>query len=187
MILFAIMNVIPAEAKRTFCSKGPVSVSVSIPDSKTEIKNSEAIPNRYGEVIATFQKKLTLETGQNAECVVLTAVAAEIKYDFLIRIDKRFRKGSCEWDAVLGHESDHVETYQSILFDFKDKLEKALTAAAKTVPHAPLSGDAVDDMAMQIELSPELQIVLREMEMEADLRNRHIDGFDYFDYMSNCK
>jgi hypothetical protein len=175
------MIVSPVHAES--CKQGPVIVSVSVPESLVVVDNSESLENRFGEVEAQFQNKLRLKTEKNGGCIVLTAAHAAIRYDFIVRIDKRFGQGSCGFEAVLGHETDHIETYKSILFDFKDKLAGAIkSAAAKVQP-----GGDMDAMAAQIQTDPEYMLVLREMEMEADLRNRHIDGFDYYDYMGNCK
>jgi hypothetical protein len=165
------------------CKQGPVIVSVSVPESLIVVDNSEALANRFGEVEAQFQNKLTLKTEKNGGCIALTGANAAIRYDFIVRIDKRFGQGSCEFEAALGHETDHIETYKSILFDFKDKLAGAIKLAARRVP----ANIAMDAMAALIQADPEFLLVLREMEMEADLRNRHIDGFDYFDYMGNCR
>jgi hypothetical protein len=172
------------------CKRVPVDVSVEISESKTVIDNSKSnLPNRFGEIEANFKSIYILKTESIDGCLILTGVEASMGYDFDIRIDVKYKPKTCEYDAILGHETDHRTTYQSILSDTEDKINLSLKSAANGINPVKI-GDKniatiIDGMLENIKNYPEFKMIFREMDIESDIRNRRIDAG--FDYMDNCK
>jgi len=180
------------------CLRADVEVTVEFSEPVVSIDNSKAdLPDRFGDISANFKIKYLLDTslitktyGKKPErCLTLEGLKVRVGYDYDIRIDKNFKPGSCEYDAVMAHELDHKNAYESILADFRDRIEKTLQQAALTVAPVRPAGENTDKymdrILSEIKNNPEWKLLLREIELESDIKNNHIDSGP--DYMENCR
>jgi hypothetical protein len=69
-------------------------------------------------------------------CVVPTKIDVEMGYPlFEILIDNRYRRGTCQYNAILDHENEHVDLFLDVLKRFTPWLEsRILTEAGRIKP-----------------------------------------------------
>lgn len=172
LLAASLILVMPAIAA---CPKSSVLVGVRVLKPEISVSQGADLSDHFGDVEAVFRAKYDLKMEEFDGCTALKSVRAEIGYDFDIRIDGRFNEGSCEYNAVLRHEQDHINIYMATLRDFAAEFEKALKSAAKSA------------RAEDIKSDPELVMVLRKIEAEAGVRNRNLDKNPHSDHLAECK
>lgn len=83
-------------------------------------------------------------------CVFLNYVEAKVGFrDFEITIDKKYEEGSCEYDAVLDHENQHIADSVDALDNVFSRVKDALYEAADAVE--PIYLEEADDVPYAVE------------------------------------
>ncbi len=83
-------------------------------------------------------------------CVFLNSVDATVGFrDFEIVIDKKYKSGSCEYDAVLGHEKHHMADAIHALDLVFDDVAAGLQNAANEIE--PIYVENTDDVPYKFE------------------------------------
>lgn len=174
------------------CERGEVAVNVIKTEPNITIDNSHSdLPDRFGDISATLIRKFILETemteSANETCLRLTGVRAEIGYDFVVRIDKKFKPETCEYAAVLKHEYEHLNAYQSILSaaDISAINKAAQNINPKTLKSSNETNAAIDAMLIELKDNPEIKIMMRGIEVESEIKNKNVDN-DETDYLKDC-
>jgi hypothetical protein len=95
--------------------------------------------------------------------------------DFLVHIDRKYRRGSCEFAAIRDHEIAHVALFRSNLSRFMPLIKRKARAAAAVVrPVAvgdPNSGAKLLQNQMQRHIGP----LIKRLNAESDASNARID------------
>jgi hypothetical protein len=97
----------------------------------------------FGLTIGRYDLEVTVNDDtvrdDSGYCTRLRAAAVEIGLKQLdVIVDRRFAPGSCERQAVLDHEGEHVEVFRDALRYYLPVLERALaqTALPRDIPGA---------------------------------------------------
>ena len=142
----------------------------------------------HGNVIATMVDNYDIVADitsiEDGFCVGVKQVDAEIGYsNFLVQVDIRHKPNTCEYDAVLSHEDQHIREYLSVFDDFKVYLHDALFVAANSV--MPIfvrdSEDidfAVEQLNDKLQSHPEMVIIKQKIKAAEEIRNKKIDQND---------
>jgi hypothetical protein len=101
-----------------------------------KIANENGMPGLKGEVpfgltIGRYDLEVTVNTDSmrdgNGSCALLRAAHVDIGLKQLdVIVDRRFALGSCERQAALDHEGQHVEVFREAVRYYLPALERAL-------------------------------------------------------------
>lgn len=172
-------------------------ITVEIPNPQKQIvQPSQQMDLLHGDVIATLVDNYDI-TGDITDtddgfCVSLKSVAATIGYsDFLVQIDMRNNPGSCEYNAILAHEQEHINAYNTIIRDFFAELHAAVFGAADSVMPVFVSDAADIDAAMDalnaaIRTHPDVILAKQKIRAAEEIRNHRIDENDTGDRLKKC-
>ena len=150
----------------------------------------------HGNVIATMVDNYDIVADitsiEDGFCVGIKQVDAEIGYsNFLVQVDIRHKPGMCSYDAVLGHEDQHIREYLSVIDDFKISLHDALYMSANSV--MPIFVEDVADIDAAIEQlnnklqsHPELILIKQKISAAEEIRNKKIDQNDAGAAIKKC-
>ena len=172
-------------------------ITVNAPAPQTQvIQPSAHLDLLHGDVIATLVDNydITGDVVQTADgfCVSLKSVAATIGYsDFLVQIDIRHAPNSCEYNAILAHENEHIRAYMSIVNDFNLEMHAAVFGAADSVMpvfvHTAAEIDnALDALNFALQTHPDVVLVKQKIRAAEEIRNRRIDDEDNGARMKQC-
>lgn len=87
-----------------------------------------------GEVGIRFQATFKAEpVGNNVYCLNLKKINAEFYAEPKVHIAKNFRRGTCEYHAVLKHENEHVEILKQAHKEYLPKYRQHLRNISRDV------------------------------------------------------
>jgi hypothetical protein len=110
-------------------------------------------------------------------CVRIDSVRAAIGYDALdVYISERYRRGSCEFKAVLDHEHRHVAVFRNVLVSYAQQVRNALDRAARDHGTMVMASKGNAAEAMQERLQQAVKPVLREMHRIEQSENAKLDS-----------
>ena len=98
---------------------------------------------------------------------------------------------SCAYNAVLAHEQKHINTYLSVIDDFKADLQQSIFSAADSVmPVFVKEKDdfdrAVDMLNDELQSHPDLILVKQKIKAAEEIRNKDIDKQEDGRQLSVC-
>jgi len=123
----------------------------------------------------------TLAQPDGRHCATVGRVDARLGYDAItVHVDRRYRRGSCQYISVIEHEDAHVAVFRDVLAVYAPKVERRLVAAASRVK--PVSARSADAAATKIQktLQREMEPLFDEMNKLIDRRNDRIDTADNY-------
>jgi len=183
------------------CPENPASPTVTVTTSPGQIilkrgssrddlirlqaTNNASVPNKNGYPLGLTLTdfRYSIETGVNIRqlsagryCAYPASFDLDIRFsDFLVYIDRRYKRGSCEYKAVNRHEYTHVVLYRKQLERHLPNLRhQAQTAARRIKPiivRTPNDGVKLIQKAMQDKMTPLIDSLSR----DADTANARID------------
>ena len=107
-------------------------------------------------------------------CVALSAIHAEVaSREVTVLVDRKYRPGTCQYDAILAHEREHVRINADALRDTGRLLEQRLNAVADRWSERWLQADRQDEI--QAEIDGATQTATREARAKAEERSGRID------------
>ncbi len=126
-----------------------------------------------------FRMKISINTlprpGQG-HCATVGAVEAELGFgDITVYVDKRYRKGSCQYRSVIEHENEHVAIFRSTLDRYAPKVEDRLTRAAEKLKPVAASTPNQAAKRLQKALQRQMAPLFKEMNRVLDSKNNGID------------
>jgi hypothetical protein len=129
------------------------------------------------ELKTSVQTETTLQPiSRKRYCAYLKRVSVTVSYgDFIVYIDRKYIRGSCEYRAIRDHEDTHVAIFRDKLNERALWLRQNITRAAArlgsvVVSSRNLGADRIQAMLMR-KITPLLETVQRASERE----NREID------------
>jgi len=126
-----------------------------------------------------FRMKISINTLPRqgyGHCATAGAVEAELGYgDITVYVDKRYRKGSCQYRSVIEHENEHVAIFRNTLDRYAPRLEDRLTQAAEKLK--PVAANTPDQAAERLKkaLQRQMEPLFKEMNRTLDSKNNSID------------
>jgi hypothetical protein len=95
--------------------------------------------------------------------------------DFLVYIDRRYRRGSCEYKAIRKHENTHVSLYRAYLARHLPKLRRSAEAAALRIKPAKVRSPDAGAKYIQDQIQSRIKPIIDRISTEADAANAKID------------
>lgn len=196
LIIFSVLFSSPLLANDCLVYKQTPVVKLSKPDINVQIIQSEMDIKHHGHVIASMSQKTNITTElifvKTGFCVVLKDIEVEFGYDdFLVEIDNIYKKNTCPYDAVMAHEQKHIDTYLSVIDDFKSDLEETFFIAADSVMPVFIEKKSDSDAAMEmmnkeIQNYPDLTLIIQKIKAEEEIRNKKIDQMETGEELLKC-
>jgi len=128
----------------------------------------------------TFRMKITVNARPRrggVHCATVGEVEADLGYgDITVYVDRRYRKGSCQYRSVLEHENEHVAIFRDTLALYAPRVEKRLARAAEGLK--PVSASTPDRAANRLQKALQRQVdpLFKEMNRVLDSKNNAIDS-----------
>lgn len=142
-------DVCPARPDRPFNVK--VSISIPTPPINHSLSRAELTARSFhgpdAQVLGLMVPDLSVETRveQASEvidgriCYWLESVNVDLLYKSIeVFVAREYRKGSCEYKAILRHEEEHVDIAHDNLERYKPKIRAALTSLLLPTPQRPV-------------------------------------------------
>lgn len=116
------------------------------------------------------------QINENRFCALAESLNVSVGYpDFTVYIDRKYRRGSCEYRMIRTHEDEHVDIYRDNLMRYAPLLRKELTDAVQAL--GPLYAASADRGAEQAQafLQAKIKPLIDNMQRTADDLNAAID------------
>jgi len=161
-------------------------ITIKVPEyTKTIIQPETPLDLLHGNVIATFMTNydvaVNITNVDSGYCITLKSVDAIIGYnDFSVQIDSRHVNGSCSYNAVLGHENQHIDAYLSVIDDNKKLLYNSLYSAADSIMPIFVNSeskinDAVEKINSELQAHPDIVLAIQKIHADEEINNKNID------------
>jgi hypothetical protein len=198
IVIFAFAAT-PAMAARCDALGNSVQVSVKTNAGKVVYRTAhgradlDALQQRHGDnrgaiaghplglTLAQFQidmltKVKILSLGPNQHCAALAAVEVTLSFeDFQVYIDRRYKRGSCEYRAILDHENQHVRLFRSSLDRYQWEVRGVVEDAARRIPPIIVARPNNAPSLLQGKVKQMIQPTINRMNRAADAANAAID------------
>lgn len=150
----------------------------------------------HGDVIATLVSNFEI-TGditsiEDGFCVALKNIDATIGYsDFMVQIDIHYKKDTCEYNAILQHEDEHIRAYLSVIEDNQDLFKKSIQSAAESITPIFVKNEqdiesAIDTLNDKLQNHPDIILLKQRIKADEEIRNKYIDLNDTGNTLKNC-
>ena len=150
----------------------------------------------HGNVVATmvdnYDVVADITNIEDGYCVVLKNVFATVGYtDFLVQIDIRHKPNTCTYNAILGHEDEHIRAYLSVIDDFKKELKDSIYSAADSITPIFVRNQsdidaAIDELNAELQAHPDLILVKQKIKAAEEIRNKRVDQHDTGETLRKC-
>jgi len=108
------------------------------------------------------------------KCTALSKVSAHLSMPTLtIRIDRRYRPGSCEYSAILDHEQEHVHITRETLKRWSDPMRRQLESVVRMWRDRWLAASAQQRIKEAIDHA--IADLIRQIQEDADRQHAAID------------
>jgi hypothetical protein len=139
-----------------------------------------------GEIGITGNFQFATETypAQNQLCLYVNKVNVKVALDPKIYIAREYPKGSCRYNAVLGHEQKHIAVDRKIVNKYANIIVKAIDNTLKKVGygHGPYGVSQLS--ALQKKIGAAVESVIHQygekMNRERDALQRQIDTLEEY-------
>ena len=170
-------------------SKPDVNIQIIQPDEEMDI-------NHHGNVVASMYQELGITTEiifvKSGFCVVLKDININLGYnDFLVKIDKNYKKNTCAYNSVMAHEQKHIDTYLSLIDEYESDIKNTYFTAADSVMPIFIEkksdfDNAVEIMNKEIQNHPDLILLFQKIKAEEEIRNKKIDQLETGEDLMKC-
>ena len=150
----------------------------------------------HGNVVATmvdnYDVVADITNIEDGYCVALKNVFATVGYtDFLVQIDIRHKPNTCTYNAILGHEDEHIRAYLSVIDDFKKELKDSIYSAADSITPIFVRNQsdidaAIDELNAELQAHPDLILVKQKIKAAEEIRNNRVDQHDTGETLCKC-
>ena len=109
-------------------------------------------------------------------CAYPVSFNLDIGYEnFTVYIDRKYRPGTCEYQAILKHENLHIAIYKRYLKRYIPYIKKQARAAAKAVQPVIISSPNQGTKHIQKQFQGLIRPLILKLNREADYSNAQID------------
>lgn len=167
-----------------------VNVDVGEPEIYNQLSKAQLGSSNFhgkrAQILGTTQSGLELRWSinyqvrewRNVYCFWVANAEVEISYQTLdVNIASEYEPGSCQYEAILDHEYEHVEVAQEIMSPYSQRIRQALTSLSIPTSHLPSVANSPEIARAEVEevfrriLSPvrdEMAQLLSERQAEVD-------------------
>lgn len=173
------------------------NISIKTPSwQKTVVQPLKQMDVLHGNVIATMVDNYEITTDitsiEDGFCVALKNVDVIIGYsDFLVQIDISNKPNSCEYNAVLSHEDEHIRAYLSVIDDNEKLLKESIFSAVNSITPIFVKNEgeiesAIDKLNEQIQNHPDVILLKQQLKANEEIRNKYVDENDSGERLKKC-
>jgi hypothetical protein len=173
------------------------TVDISVPEwQKNVVQPLKPMDLWHGNVVATMLQNYEIvgdtTSIEDGFCVALKSVHATVGYsEFQVQIDSRHARNSCAYNAILGHEDEHIRAYMSVIDDNKSNIEKSVYAAANAVLPVFVKNEseidgALDILNAELQKNPDLILMNQKIDAEQEIRNKKVDQNESGEHLRKC-
>jgi len=173
------------------------SLEIKVPEFSVSIVQPDRFMDLlHGNVVATFVEEYEIKYGaqkfEGGWCVFIEGITAIIGYtNFVVQIDRRHHPDSCEFDAIMEHEEEHVRAHLSVIEDSMRDIRSSISAAANNVlpvwvlDERGIDG-AMDELEEKLQSRPQIQLLRQKLSAEREIRNKRVDLNDRGERFRRC-
>jgi len=173
------------------------NVNIIVPNwQKQVVQPLKKMDVLHGDVIATMVDNYEITTDitsiEDGFCVSLKNVDAVIGYtDFLVQIDISYKPNTCQYNAILSHEDEHIRAYLSVIDDNMNLLKQSLSSAANSITPIFVKNQsdieyAIDKLNDEIQTHPDVILLKQQLKAEEEIRNKRVDQNDNNNHLKSC-
>lgn len=190
LVFFIILFCSPLLADDCIEYKKKPNIHLNTPEYNINIEqpDTEMDLSLHGQVLASmvFGNSISVDIVfiKKGFCISLDKVEMDFGYqDFNVQIDKNYTPGTCAYDAVMKHEQKHIDTYLSVMNDYRAELEKAAFTAADSVMPVLVKtkseiNNVVEKFNEDFQNHPDLILVKQKIMAEQEIRNNKVDQIE---------
>lgn len=163
---------------------------------KTVVQPLQDMDVLHGNVIATlidnYEITADITSIEDGFCVSLKDVETTLGYsDFLVQIDKSYKKNTCSYDAVLSHEDEHIRAYLSIIDDNQELIKNSIKTAADSIIPVFVKNEkdiesAIDKLNEKLQNHPEIILLKQHIKTDEEIRNKYVDEKNTSETLKKC-
>lgn len=113
---------------------------------------------------------------RNGFCAVPETLDIRLSYpDFTVYIDRRYRRGTCEYRAIRDHEDQHVAVYRQELERFEPWFRKRLVAIIQRLKPVAVADPERAAALVQARIKYKVAPLLRKVQDATDSANARVD------------
>ena len=122
----------------------------------------------------------------------LTSVNSVFGYNnFLVNINIQHTPNTCAYNVILEHENKHINTYLSVINDFKKELQDSIFNASDSIMPIFIKTKsdvdlAVNKMNQELQSHPELVLIKQKIRAAQEIRNKKIDQMETGEDLFRC-
>ncbi len=182
------------------CNKFKINPDIELkqPTVQKQVLRSSVLPDvHHGNVLASLSENFELGIESikidNGYCIVLSEVDSEIGYEkFSISIDDSHNDSSCEYNAILKHEDEHIKVYLKVIEENEENIYNSIQQSANMVMPVFISNMseievAMDKMHQDLSNNPELKLMLKRIMATQEFENKKLDYSGEYNYLDKCK
>ena len=141
-----------------------VDIDTGAPNVYNNMSKAElGTANIYGglhQILGTTQSGLELRWSisyqvanwKNVYCVWAASTDVKLSYQQLdVNIASEYAPGSCQYEAVLDHENEHVEVAQRVMQPYAQQIQRALTSVEIPTSRSPTAVNTPEDARAEVE------------------------------------
>ena len=150
----------------------------------------------HGNVIATLVDEFEITTDltsiEDGFCVSLKNIDVTLGYsDFLVQIDISNRPNTCQYNAILQHEDQHIRAYLSVIEDNKNMIKQSIQSAADSIIPIFVKNEsdiesAVDKLNDKLQNHPDIILLKQHIKADEEIRNKYVDLNDSGETLKKC-
>ena len=115
-------------------------------------RRRQILGTMQGEVDLRWFIKYQIEDFQDGSCFWVESANVELSYHQLdVNIAAEYEPGSCQYEAILDHEKEHVVIAQNILSPYAQQIRAALTTLSIPTPDLPAVADSPEQARAQVQ------------------------------------
>jgi len=118
----------------------------------------------------------TFKLGRSRFCSVPAVVEVTMAYpEFTVYIDRRYRRGTCEYRAIRDHEDSHVSIYRDKLARYGPWVRERVERAVRGLRPVIMSSPGHAQQRVKARLEKKIAPILDKFHQITDLANAEID------------
>ncbi len=115
-------------------------------------RRRQILGTMQGEVDLRWFINYHIEDFQDGSCYWVASANVELSYHQLdVNIASEYEPGSCQYEAILDHEKEHVVVAQNILSPYAQQIRAALTTLSIPTPDLPAVADSPAEARAQVQ------------------------------------
>lgn len=114
-------------------------------------RRRQILGTMQGDVDLRWFIKYGIREYRDGICFWVASADVELAYRQLdVNIASEYEPGSCQYEAILDHENEHVQVARSIMSPYAQQIRASLTTLSIPTPHLPSVADSPQQARAQV-------------------------------------